>query len=72
MLTWSENCVIRSNAAKNQVATFEITDTKLYVLAVTLTNQDYKKLLQQLKSIFKRIISLNKHQSKTSAQKTNI
>ena len=42
MLTWSENCVIRSNAAKNQVTTFEITDTKLYVLAVTLTNQDYK------------------------------
>ena len=30
-------------------ATFKITDTKLYVPVVTLSNQDYNKLLEQLK-----------------------
>ena len=29
-------------------ATFKITDTKLYVPVVTLSNQDYNKLLEQL------------------------
>ena len=34
----------------NLVSTFALTDTKLYVPVVTLLTQDYKKLLQQLKS----------------------
>ena len=49
ILTWSANCVI-SNAAANQETTFAITDTKLYVLLVTLSTDDNAKLLQQLKS----------------------
>ena len=32
---WSTNCVIVSTNVANQNATFEITDTKLYVSAVT-------------------------------------
>ena len=35
ILTWSENCVIVYNDVENQNATFEITDTKLYVHVVT-------------------------------------
>ena len=35
----------------------EITDTKLYVPVVTLSTQDNSKLLQQLKSVFKRVIN---------------
>ena len=42
---------------------FTITDTKLYVPVVTLSTQDNTKLLQQLKSGFKRTINWNKHQS---------
>ena len=42
---------------------FEITETKLYVPIVTLSTQDNAKLLQQLKSGFKRIINWNKYES---------
>ena len=45
----------------NQNATFEITDTKLYVKVETLSTQDNSKLLQQLKSGFKSVISWNKY-----------
>ena len=62
-LTWSEKCVITSNTAANQATTFAITDTKLYVSVVTLSTQDDAKLLQQLKSGFKRTINWNKYQS---------
>ena len=49
ILTWSTNCVIVSTNVANQNATFEITDTKLYVPVVTLSTQDNSKLHQQLK-----------------------
>ena len=44
-----------------KATTFAITDTKLYVPVVTLSNEDNAKLLQQLKSGFKRTISWNKY-----------
>ena len=49
---------------------FVITDTELYVPVVTLITQDNTRLLQQLKSGFKRTINWNKYQSdpKTYAQ----
>ena len=53
VLKWSANCVIVSTNVANQNATFEITDTTLYVPVVTLSTQDHSKLLQQLKSGFK-------------------
>ena len=53
ILTWSANCVIVSTNVANQNETFAITDTKLYVPAVTLSTQDNAKLLRQLKSGFK-------------------
>ena len=43
---------------------FAITDTKLYVPVVTLSTQENTKLLQQLKSGFKRVINWNKYLSK--------
>ena len=64
MLTWSDNCVIVSTDTANQIATFAITDTKLYVPVVTLSTQDNAKLLEQLKSGFKRVINWNKYLSK--------
>ena len=63
-LTWSTNCAIVSANVANQNATFQITDTKLYVPVVTLPTQGNSKLLQQLKSSFKRVISWNKYLSK--------
>ena len=41
----------------NRVTSFEITDKKLYVPVVTLSTQDNTKLLQQLKSGFKRTVN---------------
>ena len=74
ILTWSRNCVIVSRNDANQNATFAITDTKLYVPVVTLSTQDNEKLLQQLKSGFKRVINWNKYLSKLEllAQNPNL
>ena len=47
ILTWSANCVISEG---NRGTTFAIAHTKVYVLVVTLSANDYAKLLQQLKS----------------------
>ena len=63
-MKWSANCVIVSTNVANQNATLPITDTKLYVPTVNLSTQDNAKLLQQLKSGFKRVISWNKYLSK--------
>ena len=63
ILTWSRNCVIVSSDNADQNTTFAITDTKLYVPVVTLSTQDNAKLLQQLKSGFKRVINWNKYLS---------
>ena len=65
ILTSSDKCVL-SNDMKAK--TFAITDTKFYVPIVTLSIQDNAKLLQQLKSGFRRTINWSKYQSKVSIQ----
>ena len=71
ILTWSSTCVITNS---NGAGTFAITDTKLYVPVVTLSTQENTKLLQQLKSGFKRVINWNKYLSKPEllAQNPNL
>ena len=64
ILTWSRNCVIIYTDVNDQVSTFTITETNLYVPIVTLSTQDNAKLLPQLKSGFRRIISWNKYLEK--------
>ena len=62
-LTWSKYCVITNSTG---VGKFEMTwfDLKfLYVPVVTLSTQDSVKLLQQLKSGFKRTTNWNKYES---------
>ena len=54
-----------------KLTTFAITDTKLYVPAATLSTQDNAKLLEQLRSGFKRIIDWNKYQSKVLTEREN-
>ena len=68
-LNWSKNYVIVATAVEDQGATFSITDTKLYVPFVTLSTQGIAKLLEQLKSTFKRTINCNKYQSKLSTDR---
>ena len=64
-LTWSKNCVLADMTTKDAQgnnpaivapsdAKFKIKDTKLYVPVVTLSKQNDTKLLEQLKSGFKR------------------
>ena len=67
ILTWSKDCVITNSTGEGK---FAITETKLYVPVITLSTKDNAKLLQQLKSGFKRTINWNKYQSsiKTYAQ----
>ena len=64
ILTWSKNCVladmtVRAAHSDNRAIVapleleFQITDIKLYVPVVTLSNENDIKLLEQLKSGFK-------------------
>ena len=82
-LSWSETCVITSMEKRILVAgqpntgefpesaTFKIKDTKLYVPVVTLSAETDNKLLEQLKTGFKRTIKWNKYRSEMSNQTKN-
>ena len=69
ILTWSSTCVITNSTGAR---TIQIIDTKFYVPVVTLSTQDNSKLLQQLKSGFKRVISWNKYLSKPELLRQNL
>ena len=53
--TWSTDFV---NYLATGTTKFATTNTKLYVPIITLSTQDNEKLLQQLKSGFKRTINV--------------
>ena len=68
-LNWSGNRVI---CDANSATTFAMNSRKSYLPVVTLLIEDNAKLLQQLRSEFKRTINWNKCQSKkpTEVQKS--
>ena len=68
ILRLPSTCVITSSTGERKS---KITDTKLYVHVVTLSTQDNAKLLQQLKSGFRKTINWNKYQSDTKAYGQN-
>ena len=89
ILTWSENCVLTNiktqtargtrvtinapiNAPTN--ATFKVTDVKLYLPGVTLSTENDKTFLEQLRTGFKRTIKWNKYRSEMTnqTQKNNL
>ena len=59
-LTWSKDCFIANSTGEGK---FAITETRLDVPVVTLSTQDNAKLLQKLKSGFKRTIYWNEYKS---------
>ena len=71
ILTWSNICFIKDNPIARQELTFKITDTKLFVPVVTLSAQDNVKLLEQLKSDFKRTINWNKYEPRVTVEQQN-
>ena len=71
ILTWSANCIISSNTTAIQATKFAITGTKRYVTVLTLSTNNNAKLLQQLKSGFRRTINWNKYQPKVRVQRQN-
>ena len=84
ILTWSKNFALADmtvRAAGNNYnppaiaaptgLEFQITDTKLYVLVVTLSKENDKNLLEQLKSGFKRNVKWNKYRSQMTVQSNN-
>ena len=58
IVIWSSDSVITNSTGE---VTFAITDTTIYVPVVTLSTGDNVKLLEQLKSGFKRTINRNKY-----------
>ena len=58
ILTWSAKYFIIDNPIDDKEPTYTMTDTKLYVPVVILSTQDNAKLLEQLKSSYKKTINL--------------
>ena len=59
ILTWTKNCALADMTVANNPPTgleFQIKDTKLYVPVVTLSKENDIKLLEKLKSGFKKTI----------------
>ena len=76
-LKWHKNCMISSaDAAVDQVVSFMITNTKLYVPIVNLSTKDNNNLTKQLNDGFKRSVYWNQYVSKpfpeTPHKKTGI
>ena len=82
VFTWFKNCVLVDMTERDAEVynlaiaaptglEFEITDTELYVPVVTLSKENDTKLLQQLKTGFKRIIKWNKYRSQMTIQPEN-
>ena len=86
ILTWFKNCVLIDKITRDadynidlnvreinnpEDAIFQITDKKLYVPVVTLSKESDIKLLEQLKSGFKRTVKWNKYRSQMTIQPQN-
>ena len=86
ILTWFKNCILIDKLTREddydddpdvyeidnpENAIFHIADTKLYVPVVTLSKENDAKLLEQLKSRFKRTIKWNKYRSQMTIQPQN-
>ena len=86
ILIWFNNCVLINKSTRDadydadpivyeidnpENAIFQIADTKLYVPNVSLSKENDIKLLEQLKSGFKRTIKWNKYRSKMTIQPQN-
>ena len=86
ILTWSENCLLTSKATRdadpdadtvvpsidNPInATFQKRDTKLYAPVATLSTENDKTFLEQLKTGFKITIKWNNYRSEMTYQTQN-
>ena len=74
ILTWSKNCVLADMTVANNPPTgleFQIKDTKLSAPVVTLSKENDIKLLENLKSGFKRTIKSNKYRLQMTIQNNN-
>ena len=82
ILTWSKNCVLLNVAEEDAEGDnpaivaptgleFQIIDTNLYVPVATLSKENETKLLEQLKTVFKRTIKWNKCRSQMTVQPQN-
>ena len=67
---YNDNLAVRK-IDNPQNAIFQIADAKLYVPVVTLSKENDIKLLEQLKSGFKRTIKWNKYRSQMTIQPQN-
>ena len=72
ILDWSASCVIVYTNAANQIPTFTITETNLYVPVVSLSTQENSKLLPQLKNGFRRTIIWKKYLVKPELLARNV
>ena len=79
-MSWYKECVLAGRAFRGPPAAAinsptdaksEITDCKLYVPIFTLSAEDDNKLLEELKSGFRRTIKWNKYMSQMSNQNKN-
>ena len=66
--SWKKDCVLIEKNNNSTDVNFLITSTKLYVPVVTLSINDNRHFLENIKQRFKRAISWNKYRSEITAQ----
>ena len=74
IVTWTKNCVLADMTVANNPPTgleFQIKDTKLYVPVVTLSKENDIKLLEILKSGYKKTMKWNKYRWQMTIQNNN-
>ena len=86
ILTWFKNFVLKNKSTRDgdynadlivckidnqENGIFQITDTKLFVPVVSLSKENDMKLLEHLKSGFKRTLKWNKYRSQMTIQPQN-
>ena len=72
-LNWTKNCVMYGDNVydandNNNDTTFQITNTKLYALIVTLSTEDNVKLTKRLNEGFKRSIYWNEYKAEIDSK----
>ena len=71
-LSWAEDCALSERDNIITGATLQVNNAKLYVPVVTLSINDYIKLLENIKQVFERTLSWDQYRSEITTQTKTI
>ena len=71
-LSWAEDCALSERDNIITGTTLQVNNAKLYVPVVTLSINDYIKLLENIKQVFERTLSWDQYRSEITTQTKTI